>query len=102
MENDLRPGGKWVVRGTRAGDGGEFTVRGEYREVAPPLLLSFTWLPDWHGDASESLVRFDLSEVDGVTTLRLSHSGLTGEHARMNHLGWPLILDRLRELTETH
>jgi len=101
MECDLRPGGKWIVRGTRAG-GGEFTVRGEYREVDRPRLLSFTWLPDWHGDATESLVRFELSEANGVTTLRLTHSGLTGEHARMHHLGWPEILGKLREFVETH
>lgn len=100
MESDLRPGGKWIVRGTRGG-GGEFTVRGEYREITPPRLLSFTWLPDWDEDAAESLVRFELSEANGVTTVRLTHSGLAGERARMHHQGWIEILGKLRQLVET-
>ncbi len=100
MESDLRPGGKWVVRGTRAGDGGEFIVRGEYREIKPPHLLSFTWLPDWEEGATESLVRFDLLEANGVTTLRLTHSGLVGERARIHHQGWAEILDKLQKFVE--
>jgi uncharacterized protein YndB with AHSA1/START domain len=100
MESDLRPGGKWVMRGTRGGDGGEFTVRGEYREIAGPHLLSFTWLPDWDEGAPESLVRFDLEEANGVTTLRLTHSGLTGERSRAHHQGWAEVLGKLRAFAE--
>src|SRR5262245_23076302 len=43
MESDLRPGGRWEMRGTR-GDGSPFTVKGEYRAVEPPHMLEFTWL----------------------------------------------------------
>jgi len=38
MESDLRPGGRWVMRGLRA-DGGPFTISGEYREVSRPRVL---------------------------------------------------------------
>ncbi len=99
MESDLRPGGKWIVYGLRA-DGGNFTVRGEYCEVAQPYLLSFTWLPDWAEGATESLVRFDLEEANGITTVRLTHSGLTSEAARAQHQGWPVLLGNMRAFGE--
>src|SRR5215475_1685174 len=87
MESDLRPGGRWVMRGTGLG-GKPFSVLGTYRTIERPHLLVFTWLPDWHEGAIESVVRFDLKEKDGATTVRLTHSGLTSEGARA-HQGWP-------------
>jgi uncharacterized protein YndB with AHSA1/START domain len=99
MESDLRPGGKWIVYGAR-GDGGEFTVRGEYREISRPHVLSFTWLPDWDEGALESLVRFDIEEANGVTTLRLTHSGLTDGRSRAHHQGWVEVLGKLRGFAE--
>jgi len=99
MESDLRPGGKWAMRGTGIG-GRPFSVVGEYRKVEPPHLLVFTWLPDWQDDATEPLVRFDLNENDGVTTVRLTHSGLITERSRTSHRGWPEILASLRGYVE--
>ncbi len=98
MQSDLRPGGQWSMGGTGMG-GRPFTVRGEYREIDRPRLLVFTWLPDWQPDASESLVRFDLKEQNGVTTVRLTHSGLS-ESARASHRGWPQILTWLKAYSE--
>jgi uncharacterized protein YndB with AHSA1/START domain len=91
MESDLRPGGKWLMRGIGMG-GKPFTIRGRYREVDRRRLLVFTWLPDWQENATESLVRVDLEEKDGVTTVRLTHSGLASEGSRASHRGWPEIL----------
>lgn len=99
MESDLRPGGKWRMSGVGIG-GRPFTVNGIYRTVDRPRLLIFTWLPDWQPDASESLVRVDLVEQDGVTLIRLTHSGLSSEAARESHRGWPQILDWLRTYAE--
>jgi uncharacterized protein YndB with AHSA1/START domain len=99
MESDLRPGGKWMTRGIGRG-GNSFTVGGEYRKIERPHLLVFTWLPDWEENASESLVRFDLDEKDGVTTVRLTHSGLTSESSRDHHRGWPQVLAWLRAYVE--
>src|SRR5258705_13860152 len=98
MESDLRPGGKWLMSGTGM-DGRPFRVVGEYREIERPCSLVFSWLPDWHEDATETLVRFDLNEKDGVTTVRLTHSGLTPKGARA-HQGWPQILAWLQAYTE--
>jgi len=100
MESDLRPGGKWSTRGT--GYGKSFSIHGEYRVIERPRLLAFTWIPDWQqnaSDASESLVRFDLAEKDGVTTVRLTHSGLTPE-GRQAHRGWPQVLGWLKAWLE--
>jgi uncharacterized protein YndB with AHSA1/START domain len=99
MESDLRPGGKWMTRGIGRG-GQTFCVGGEYRSIERPRLLVFTWLPDWEPSATESLVRFDLEEVDGVTTVRLTHSGLATESARAHHQGWPQVLAWLQAYVE--
>lgn len=99
-ESDLRPGGTWRMRGIGVG-GKPFTVRGEYREIQRPRLLVFTWLPDWQEHAAETLVRVDLEEQDGVTTVRLTHSGLADERSRASHRGWPDILAWLRAYAET-
>ena len=99
MESDLQPGGRWTMRGTGMG-GRPFTVGGVYRSVERPRLLVFTWLPDWQGDATESLVRVELEEKEGVTKVRLTHSGLVSERARESHKGWPQILSWLRAYVE--
>ena len=98
MESDLRPGGRWAMRGTGIG-GKPFSVIGEYRIIERPCLLVFTWLPNWHEGATESLVRFDLDENGGVTTVRLTHSGLSPDGVRA-HQGWPQILTWLRAYVE--
>jgi hypothetical protein len=52
------------------------------------------------GCAAETLVRWDLEEKDGVTTVRLTHSGLTSESSRARNSGWPLILSVLQAYVE--
>jgi uncharacterized protein YndB with AHSA1/START domain len=99
MESDLRPGGKWMTRGIGPG-GRSFLVHGEYRTIERPCLLVFTWLPDWDENASETLVRFDVSENEGITTVRVTHSGLMSESARAHHQGWPQVLAWLRAYIE--
>jgi uncharacterized protein YndB with AHSA1/START domain len=99
MESDLRPGGKWLTRGIGR-DGKSFSVAGAYREIERPRLLVFTWLPDWERNAPESLVRFDLEEKNGVTRVRLTHSGLTTEGSRAHHQGWPQVLGWLQAYVE--
>jgi uncharacterized protein YndB with AHSA1/START domain len=101
MESDLRPGGKWMMSGTGMG-GRPFSVSGEYREIDRPRLLVFTWLPNWQGDAIVSIVRLDLDEKAGVTTVRLTHSGLTSESSRSSHRGWPQVLSWLQGYVQTN
>lgn len=99
MESDLRPGGKWMMSGDAA-EGKPFKVSGEYREVERPRLLAFTWLPDWQGDDTVSLVRIELEERNGVTAVRLTHSGLATEISRTSHRGWPFVLGLLQAYVE--
>jgi|SRR5579871_174038 len=99
MESDLRPGGKWMMQGNGK-DGKPFNVTGEYRQIEPPHLLVFTWLPEWQEDVVESVVRFELKEQNGITTVRLTHSGFTSETSRLSHRGWPQLLTALRAYVE--
>jgi uncharacterized protein YndB with AHSA1/START domain len=98
MESDLRPGGKWRMR-LIGGHGTEMVVSGEYRKIERPHLLVFTWIRETE-DATETLVRWDLAEKDGVTTVRVTHSGLTTESLRKRNDGWPMILGLLQAYME--
>lgn len=98
FESDLRVGGKWLMLGT--GYGRDVRVEGVYKELDRPRLVSFTWLPSWQPDATESLVRFELEETDGVTTVRLTHSGLVTQASRESHRGWSQILGWLKDYAE--
>ena len=95
MESDLRVGGRWVMRGIGM-SGAPFTVSGEYSRIERPRVIAFTWLPSWDEEATETLVRFDLDEKDGATTVRLTHSGFKTEGSRTRHQGWPQILTWLQ------
>lgn len=98
MESDLRPGGKWKMR-LIGGRGTETVVSGEFRTVERPHLLVFTWIRETE-DATETLVRWELVEKDGVTTVRVTHSGLTTESLRKRNDGWPVILGLLHAYME--
>jgi uncharacterized protein YndB with AHSA1/START domain len=65
-EIDLRPGGEWHFVWARA-DGTEMEMRGEYREVTPPVRLVST--ESWGGDWPETINTVTLSEEDGKTTI---------------------------------
>lgn len=99
MDSDLRPGGRWTMRGIGMG-GKPFTITGVYRIVDRPRAIAFTWLPDWDEEATETLVRFDLDERDGVTTVRVTHSGFASASSRARHQGWPQILSWLQGYAE--
>jgi uncharacterized protein YndB with AHSA1/START domain len=100
-ECNLQPGGKWLMR--VAGCGSEesqaSTVHGEYRTVDPPHLLTYTWIRENEG-YPETLVRWDLEERDGYTTVRVTHSGLITESLRTRNNGWPLITTLLKSYVE--
>lgn len=97
-QSDLRVGGHWMMSGT--GMGRPFKVEGVYRIVERPRVVAFTWNPSWDEHATETLVRFDLSERNGMTTVRLTHSGFAAQGSRDAHQGWPQILAWLKAYTE--
>ncbi len=65
-EIDFRPGGKWRIV-HRAPDGEEHAFRGEYREIAPPERI--VWTFEYEGfPGSVSVETMTLEEHDGKTT----------------------------------
>jgi uncharacterized protein YndB with AHSA1/START domain len=48
----------------------------------------------------KTLVRWDLEQKDGVTTVRLTHSRFTSESSRATYRGWPQILRGLEAYLE--
>jgi uncharacterized protein YndB with AHSA1/START domain len=99
MESDLRVGGAYVMRGTAQGPK-TFSIRGEYRVVEPPTVLEFTWQPDYHQAGPATIVRFELAESDGVTTVHLKHYGFTAEVPREQYRGWPWLMSLLEKYVE--
>jgi uncharacterized protein YndB with AHSA1/START domain len=100
-ECDLQPGGKWrmQVAGKSAAEAPVSTVYGEYRTIDPPRVLTYTWIRE-HEDYPETLVRWDLEEKDGYTTVRVTHSGLVSEGLRARNSGWPVIVGLLQTYFE--
>jgi len=99
-ETDLRVGGKWsmTVEGP-CGPNGRSTVTGVYKEIDPPHTLVFTWSRPEENEPV-STVRWDLKEEDGVTTVRVTHSGLVSEEWRARNSGWPIVVGLLRDYVE--
>jgi uncharacterized protein YndB with AHSA1/START domain len=95
MDSDLRPGGAWAIRGTGPG-AAAFSMSGEYRRVDRPHLLEMTWQMADRPDEPVTLVRFDLTEAAGATTVRLTHSGFTSDAVRERYQGWPWLLMLLK------
>jgi uncharacterized protein YndB with AHSA1/START domain len=100
-ECDLQPGGKWLMRlvGNCAAESSLSTVYGEFRDIEAPRLLAYTWIRE-NEDYPETLVRWDLEEKDGYTTVRVTHSGLVSDSLRARNSGWPLIMQLLEAYIE--
>lgn len=98
---DLRLGGgvrvvmRDPVKDVEHGGGGHYT------EIDPPTRLVFTWTWDNDDDARETLIELDFEEVEGVTTVRLTHNNLRDEESVLNHEdGWTKCFDNLEGALE--
>lgn len=100
-ECDLQPGGKWRIQvaGNCRGKATVSTVYGQYGTIDPPRVLTYTWIRE-HEDYPETLVRWDLEEKDGCTTVRVTHSGLVSEGLRARNDGWTIIVGLLQSYVE--
>jgi uncharacterized protein YndB with AHSA1/START domain len=106
-EIDPQRGGRWrsaTQTGSKAVNGvSTFRSGGEILEVDPPRLLVYTWHANWHEDPSlATVVRWDLTEKDGGTFVRVTHSKLESEPtARKDYAGgWVGVLRNLKQFTE--
>ncbi|HEX6695145.1 MAG TPA: SRPBCC domain-containing protein [Solirubrobacteraceae bacterium] len=94
-EVDLRVGGAVRVVMRDPAKDVDYGGGGIYTEVDPPTRLAFTWI--WDGDTRRTLIELDFEEIDGITAVRFTHSGLWDEEAvRAHEEGWGNVLDGLR------
>ena len=98
---DLRVGGSWRYA-TREPDGSELGWHGEYREIEAPHRIVSTEVFEGYADA-ESVNAAELTEADGVTTMRFTVRHSSQEH-RDGHIasgmegGMQITFDRLEDL----
>lgn len=71
VENDLRPGGKYILKMIRPDDTLAYAPQGEYLEIDPPNKISMTWSSE--GFIDHSVLTFTLTEVDQGTQITLRH-----------------------------
>lgn len=97
---DLRIGGAVRVVMRDPEKGAEHGGGGHYTEIDPPRRLVFTWT--WDDDERETLIELDFEELDGATTVRMTHSNLRDRESVLSHEGgWSNALDNLgRALAE--
>jgi uncharacterized protein YndB with AHSA1/START domain len=98
-EVDLRLGGNVRVVMRNPDDGTEHGGGGHYTEIDPPHRLAFTWTWDNEEPARETLLELDFEEVDGTTTVRLTHTNLRDQESVLSHEGgWNNALDSLGQV----
>jgi uncharacterized protein YndB with AHSA1/START domain len=97
-EADLRTGGRYRVVMKHDEKGATHTAVGEYREVAPPERLVFTWT--WEeGDKHEMLITIEFRDQGGSTEMIFKHERFASEENRNNHEeGWASSFEKLAEL----
>jgi len=101
-EIDFRVGGRYrgMIRSSTHGDS---WFGGEYREIAPPTRLVFTWIWDT-GPAGEveTLITINFREhSDGKTTMKFHQSPFLSIERRDSHIGgWSSLFNKLRGYAE--
>ena len=97
LEMDVRPGGAWRGCLRSAETGEELWQHGEFREVAEPERLSFTFVWDNRGDrGAETMVTLVFDDEGERTRMTMRHAGLPSDDEREGHgEGWSSSFDRL-------
>ncbi len=81
----------------------QFECHGEILEFDPPRALAYTWIANWHVNQTiQTVVRWELTPVEGGTHVKMTHSGLaTEEAAREDYRGgWPGVVQNLKTYVE--
>jgi uncharacterized protein YndB with AHSA1/START domain len=105
-EVDLKPGGAFRIV-MRAPDGGEFPMKGVFREIVPPSRLVFTNIAvDKDGNhIIEGLTTVTFAEERGKTKLTLHTSGAAmvdyaAAYLQGMEAGWTQSLEKLEALVQ--
>lgn len=81
----------------------ELECHGEILEYDPPRRLVYTWIANWHDDASKpTVVRWELEKKGSGTLVKVTHSGLASlPIAREDYSGgWPGVVQMLKKFVE--
>lgn len=98
---DLRLGGSVRVVMRDPVKDAEYGGGGHYTEIDPPNRLVFTWTWDSDDEDRRTLIELDFEEVDGVTTVRLTHNNLRDQESVLSHEGgWGACFDNLGRVLE--
>jgi len=107
FEMDARRGGSWRFSTSQTSMNingiSQFDCTGEIVEFDPPRVLAYTWIANWHDVKSrKTIVRWELSPMDGGTLVTVTHSGLAQEDvARKDYQGgWPGVVEQLKAYIE--
>jgi uncharacterized protein YndB with AHSA1/START domain len=100
-KGDVRPGGEWRSEGVSDTDGKPYHVSGEYVEVDPPRLVSYTWIASWSGPL-KTLVRWELESTPDGTFVRVRHSGFAEAPAAVqaHYEGWQRVIRWMQGFVE--
>ena len=101
IEFDLRVGGRYRFT-MQPPEGDPFHISGEFREIDPPSLQSYTFRYDEPTpDDRETVVTLTVDDVDGTTELALRQGEFaTEERLALHRGGWTDSLDKLSALLE--
>lgn len=106
-EMDARVGGRYRYRTEKGtivvNDVNQFECHGEILECDPPRVLVYTWIANWHDNkASRTVVRWELTPMQGGTHVKVTHSGLSHlPVARKDYSGgWVGVVENLKKFVE--
>jgi uncharacterized protein YndB with AHSA1/START domain len=95
VSNTLEVGGSYTLNMIKT-DGKEYMHTGEYKVIAPPEKLVFTWNSDY---ARDTVVTVYFRGVEDGTEITLEHEFLMTDEARADHRrGWTTCLNNLEKL----
>ena len=100
IESDLRPGGGYRIA-MQPPDGDHFYLAGEFRELDPPRVVSYTFRwEDPDPEDRETLVTLSLRDIGGTSTELALHQGdfATERRRALHEQGWTQSLNHLEEL----
>jgi uncharacterized protein YndB with AHSA1/START domain len=103
VEVDLRVGGRYRIA-MQPPEGELFHLSGEFREVAPPTRLAYTFRwEEPHPDDLETIVTLSLVDLGERTELIVDQGVFASEGRRSLHVqGWTEALERLHEVLAAH
>ncbi|HMI52093.1 MAG TPA: SRPBCC domain-containing protein [Candidatus Saccharimonadales bacterium] len=109
-ENDIRPGGHYLVETRDSKRNQVYWGHGTYLDVKPPEKISYAWSwalgspggPNFHPDSPDTIVTVEFFERGTSTEVVLTHAVFHSQKDFDEHnQGWGECLDALEEYLRT-